>query len=124
MIGIVSMGGEVVKERKYGFMGHGFNLIKIISRILGDEFEPSFSEDTVTFYHKNGKGILRLIDSDEYLEVEFMISVPTIPGVVELSKEDMSKHHGDSHWLYRGENVGEIVMLSEVAIQNFSKHYH
>lgn len=113
-----------MKERKFEFMGHGFNLIKVVNRILGDEFEPSFSENTVTFYHKNGKGILRLVDSPSFLEVEFMISVPTIPGVVELSKEEMKEHHGDSHWLYKGSNVDDIVMLTEVAIQNFIKHYH
>jgi len=113
-----------VKERKFEFMGHGFNLIKVVNRILGDEFEPRFSENTVTFYHKNGKCILRLIDSPMVLEVEFMISVPTIPGVVELTKQEMREHHGDSHWIYQGTSVDDIMMLTEVAIQNFIKHYH
>jgi hypothetical protein len=113
-----------VKEKKFGFMGHGFNIIKVINRILGDEFEPSFSENTVTFYHNNGKKILRLVDSDEYLEVEFMVSVPNIPGVIELSKDEVKNHNGDVHWLYRGDSIDDIIMLSEVAIQNFIKHYH
>ncbi|MGB3366799.1 MAG: hypothetical protein WBA54_04885 [Acidaminobacteraceae bacterium] len=113
-----------MKETKFEFMGHGFNLIKVINRILGDEFEPSFSENTVIFYHTSGRAILRLVDSPTVLEVEFMISVPTIPGVVELTKEEMKEHHRDSHWLYKGKNIEDIVMLTEFAIQNFIKHYH
>ena len=113
-----------MKEKKFEFMGHGFNLIKVVNRILGDEFEPSFSESGVTFYHKNGKAILKLVDSSKYIEVEFMISVPTIPGVTDLSKESLEDYHGEGHWVYRGDNVDDVVMLAEVAIQNFINHYH
>lgn len=114
-----------MEDRKYNFAGHGFNLVKVVSRILGDEFEPRFSLNGVAFYHNNGKVILRLIDSDKHLEIEYYISVPNIPDVLEYHKDEEENNVKlDTHWVYKGSNIDDVIMLTEVAIQNFKKHYH
>jgi len=113
-----------MKKQQYCFHGNGYNLAKVIQRLLGHKFTQSLEQDGIEFVHSNGRRIMKLVDDDEKLIAFFDVPIPDIHKEdVQFTHEDINGVHKDT-WIYEGDSVSDLVALVEIAIENFSKHYH
>jgi hypothetical protein len=111
-----------VKGYRYRFSGHGFNLVKVIYRIIGNTFEPVFYEDRVEFVDQSGAVFMVLFNHPEQIRIDFRISVPKMEGVEEGHLE--TEHGLVKIWSYQGDKVEDAVFLSEIALANYVSHHH
>lgn len=110
-----------MKGYRYRFNGHGFNLIKVISRIIGSNFEPVFFEDRVDFVDKEGAIFMTLFNDPNNIKLVFRVSVPKLEGVTEAHIETPDGHV--NLWTYLGDKVEDAVFLSEIALANYNSHH-
>lgn len=110
-----------MKGYRYRFNGHGFNLIKVIYRIIGTGFEPVFYEDRVEFVDQGNQIFLTLYSDPDYIRMVFRVSVPKLEGVTEALLE--TPDGSVMSWTYLGDKVEDAVFLSEIALANYHSHH-
>ena len=110
-----------MKGYRYRFNGHGFNLIKVIYRIIGTGFEPVFFEDRVDFVDKDNVIFVTLFNDPDYIRLMFRVSVPKVEGVTEGQLETPEGHV--NIWTYQGDKVEDAVFLSEIGLANYNSHH-
>jgi len=110
-----------MKGYRYRFNGHGFNLIKVIYRIIGTGFEPVFFEDRVDFVDKDNAIFVTLFNDPDYIRLVFRVSVPKLEGVTEGQLE--TPEGRINIWTYEGEKVEDAVFLSEIGLANYNSHH-
>jgi hypothetical protein len=113
--------GERMKGYRYRFNGHGFNLIKVIYRIIGTSFEPVFFEDRVEFVDVEGAIFLTLFNDPGQIRMVFRVSVPKLEGVTEGPLE--TAEGKVNSWTYLGDKVEDVVFLSEIGLANYISHH-
>lgn len=104
---------------RYVFSGHGYQLVRIVNRLLGVNFEPVFFEQRVDFLDESNQPFLSLLDETSQLHVVFYHAVPKFEGVT-LEMVD-STEGIDHQWHYRGEKLEEMTMLIEIGLSNYKK---
>lgn len=110
-----------MKGYRYCFNGHGFNLIKVIYRIIGKIFEPIFYEDRIDFVDDVGAIFMTLFNDSEKIHINFRISVPKVEGVEESQVE--TAQGSVKIWSFQGEKIEDAVFLSEIALVNYISHH-
>lgn len=104
---------------RYRFNGHGYQLVRIVSRLLGVGFEPVFYEERVDFLTDQNTVLICLIDEPDSLHTVFYKAIPKFEGVsVELVDEGSGMSH---QWHFRGDKIEELVLLIEIALANYKK---
>lgn len=103
-----------MNRMEYVFGEHGYNLVRVISRILGNEFKVVHEEDRVVFrYIHNNKAVIELLNNPSMVCLHFHVPVPILEGVV----------YADKQWIYEGDRVEDILLLVEMALQNHQKQH-
>lgn len=104
-------------KQSYQFMGNGYQFVRIVKRLLGNDFIKEEFADGVEFIHfASGKRLLKLMDRDDRLMVRFDYPVPN------LSKCTLEVRHDDHmHWDYEGEHLEDIIAMIEIALENFRR---
>lgn len=105
---------------RYKFNGHGYQLVRIVSRLLGVGFEPIFYEERVDFVTEKDSVYISLMDESDLLHAVFFSAIPKFEGV---TLEMVDDGHGLGHqWHYRGEKIEEMILLIEIALANYKKN--
>lgn len=105
---------------RYKFNGHGYQLVRIVSRLIGVGFEPIFFEERVDFVSEDETLFISLMDEPELIHAVFFKAIPKFEGV---SVEMVDEGSGLSHqWHFRGDKIEELVLLLEIALANHKKN--
>ncbi|MCK8058098.1 MULTISPECIES: hypothetical protein [unclassified Fusibacter] len=109
-----------MSKHHYDFMGKGFNYVKAVKRLLGDQFTSVQLTDGVEFKWHTGNRILKLVDDLNTLVVIFDVPVP------DLYKDnpiEVRHHHEVGHnkheWIFKGDKIEDVYALIEIALRNF-----
>lgn len=108
---------SVDKSRESGDYGEGIN--SKVASLLGSSFTPKYNKTGVTYFGENGR-ILKVVNRQNELEIQFNVPVLEVPGLTVLTeKERIKKKMGTCQWIYKGDNLSAALKLVEEAAKKY-----